>query len=380
LSPKLSGFRRFDPTIDEYRVETEDRQELFGRILSVCSGCEFRVTSENRAFVISLANEFENKELIALCFDALGDALTPESAADRLRLKICLGMEAEVELDFLASHFHELGSYVLDSFDCDVLSVILSRESLVVSSEDSLFQFIATRFAKRDDFFRLVELVVFGCLSRDSIRAFVDLARGRLHLMTSQIWDLIGSRLSSSAPDLQVSKRILCRDFVLEQGKPLSGIIAHLTEKCGENVHDKGIVNITSSTTLNGNFLARNIADLTSDNRFSSNNVQAQTVTLDFKQMIVIPTHYTIRTHEYGQGNVHMKWWVIEASIDGQEWEEIDRRNNDGHLNGPKCVHSYEISKVRRCRYIRISSTGPNHRGDNCISFSAFELFGGLIE
>jgi hypothetical protein len=206
FSPKLSRLHRIDPTIDEYWVETEDREELFEKILSVCQGCEFRVTSENRAFVTSLANEFENEELFVLCLDAIGEALTPESAAERLCLKISHGIGAEVELDFLASHFHELSSDLLDRFDCNALSAILSRDSLVVSSEDSLFQLAATRFANSAEFFRLFEFVAFGCLSSDSLRAFVELSRSFLHLMTTQLWDLIGACLISSPVELGISK------------------------------------------------------------------------------------------------------------------------------------------------------------------------------
>jgi hypothetical protein len=98
-------------------MNTELRQKIAKNFskknLSVCQGCEFRVTSENRAFVTSIASEFENEELFVLCLDAIGEALSPESAAERLRLKISHGIEAEVELSFLASHFHELSSDLL---------------------------------------------------------------------------------------------------------------------------------------------------------------------------------------------------------------------------------------------------------------------------
>jgi hypothetical protein len=52
--------------------------------------------------MISLANEFEKKEFFALCLDALGDAATPESSAERFQLTISLGIGANGELDFLA--------------------------------------------------------------------------------------------------------------------------------------------------------------------------------------------------------------------------------------------------------------------------------------
>jgi hypothetical protein len=161
-------------------MNTELRQKIAKnfskKILSVCQGCEFRVTSENRAFVTSLANEFENEELIVLCLDVIGEALTPESVVESLCLKISHGIGAEMELDFIATYFHKLGFDLLDRFNCDALSVILSRDSLVVSLEDSFFQLIATWLANSSEFFRLFEFVAFGCLSRNSLQAFVELS------------------------------------------------------------------------------------------------------------------------------------------------------------------------------------------------------------
>jgi hypothetical protein len=75
----------------------------------------------------SFASEFENEELVVLCLDVYDGAATPKSAAEHLRLKIGLGIEANAELNFLVSHFHELSSNLLDRFDSDALSEILSR-------------------------------------------------------------------------------------------------------------------------------------------------------------------------------------------------------------------------------------------------------------
>jgi hypothetical protein len=126
---------------------------------------------------------------------------------------------------------------------------------------------------------------------------------------------------------------------------PLNGIITHLTAKCGWNVHDCVIVNIISLS--NDRNIPRNTAALTDDRYFWSSNAQNQTFTSDFKQMIVAPTHYTIRTHQGGQSSNHMKSWVVEASSDDEQWEVIDRRENDANLNGQYLVHSFEIAAVR---------------------------------
>jgi len=383
LSPKLCRLRHVDPTICEYRVLTQDDVELFGSFLSLCTGRDFVVTSANRSFVLSIAKEFENAELAGLCLDWHAGELNCKSAAESLDVKISLGIGADAEINFLASHFHETKFDALKGFHPSVLSRILSQQSLVLSSEDSLYEFISSLLPKNDEFFGLFEFVEFSCLSESSARSFVAVCRSRLCLLTVSIWERLGDRLVSSSEKNKESTRYVHRgrEFVPDASAPLGGIIAHLTAKCGGNVADKGIVGITSLTNYpSPGYTARNLADLTNDNHFCSSAAQTQSVTYDFKQMNVIPTHYTIRAHCGGQGSYHMKSWVIEASLDGEAWEAIDRRDNDAHLNGYHFVHSYEVTKIHRARYIRIAQTGPTHDNRYYLGFSAFELFGRLIE
>jgi hypothetical protein len=108
-------------------------QTVFRKFLWAYQGCEFGLTSGNRAFAFSLAKKFKSKELTPLVLDALRDAMTLKSAAERLCLKIHLGIEANAELDFLAWHFHELGSNLRDYFDCEALWGILLHDSLAIS-------------------------------------------------------------------------------------------------------------------------------------------------------------------------------------------------------------------------------------------------------
>jgi hypothetical protein len=93
LLPKLSRLLRVDPTINEHRAEIEDRSELFIKFLSVCQGSEFGGISENRGFVISLAKELENKVLVTLCLDSLGDPLSRESAVGRFDVQFTRGLK-----------------------------------------------------------------------------------------------------------------------------------------------------------------------------------------------------------------------------------------------------------------------------------------------
>jgi hypothetical protein len=48
---------------------------------------------------------------------------------------------------------------------------------------------------------------------------------------------------------------------------------------------------------------------------------------------------------------------------------------NDGNI-----AQTLQVSEARECRYVRLVNVGKNHRGDDMLTISVFELFGTLVE
>jgi hypothetical protein len=159
----------------------------------------------------------------------------------------------------------------------------------------------------------------------------------------------------------------------------LSGIIAHLTAKCGGNVHKKGVVEITASSVPSSSYSPWNAADLRKvSSEFSSRNKPDQWISWDFKALRIEPTHYTIRTSKYGPNTFHLKSWAVEGSDDGASWTEIDRRENNSDLNDRSAVKTFAVSRSGSFRMIRLHQTGPTHNGNNVMNLNAFEVFGAV--
>jgi hypothetical protein len=161
---------------------------------------------------------------------------------------------------------------------------------------------------------------------------------------------------------------------LFSMGDPLDGIISYLTRKHGGNVHDKGIVTITSKSV---DFHGRNrfswLADLTSDYCFHSEDAPGQWVCWDFHELRVRPTHYTIKS-------VLLRSWVVEGSLDGKAWTVIDRKTDNNDFSADQGTASFAVSKSVECRFIRLTQTGKDHRGDDILVIWAFEFFGTLLE
>jgi uncharacterized coiled-coil protein SlyX len=185
-------------------------------------------------------------------------------------------------------------------------------------------------------------------------------------------------RVSAPTPVQPVSPTKSAKgvEFPLKEAKSLEGIISYLTRKHSGNVHDKGIVTITAKSVMSHKIehAVRNAAGLTSDSDFMSKNEPGQWICWDFHKMRVRPTHYTIRTSD-------LKSWVVESSLDGEAWTEIDWKtdNEDFRALGGNTA-SFAVSKSAECRFIRLTQTGKDHDRNDFLRIMAFEVFGTLLE
>jgi hypothetical protein len=103
-------------------------------------------------------------------------------------------------------------------------------------------------------------------------------------------------------------------------------------------------------------------------------------VCYDFKERRIVPTHYTIGTNEYGPGYAHLKSWLVETSADGESWREVACEEKNRQLNGSRFTGTFAVAGGGEFRFIRLVNIGRNHAGDDCLSISAWEIFGSLVE
>jgi hypothetical protein len=117
----------------------------------------------------------------------------------------------------------------------------------------------------------------------------------------------------------------------------------------------------------------RNVADLTSCLFFNSNDDPGKWICWDFHELRVHLSHYTINAPS-------LKSWVIESSLDGENWTEIDRRTDNTDLKANDYIVSFAMSKSTECRFIRLTQTGETHGGSDWLVIIAVEFFGVLVE
>jgi hypothetical protein len=162
----------------------------------------------------------------------------------------------------------------------------------------------------------------------------------------------------------------------MKADKSLDGIISYLTTKYGGNVHEKGVVSITSKSVVNDDAGQgpMNTADLTAHSHFFSAFQPGQWICWDFGDLRISPTHYTIK-------GVDLKTWVLEGSLDGANWTEIDRQTDNWDFYGINArTGSFSVSRSLKCRFIRLTQIAKNGSARDDLFLYAVEFFGQLSE
>jgi hypothetical protein len=244
--------------------------------------------------------------------------------------------------------------------DVDVLKRSMPSHDQLAQEVDALKR----SFSTQDNLFRDVASL------RESVSKHNQLLRG--------VDDL---RRSLSSPEgFHPPPPSLGAACPFEDSEPLSGIISRLCARCGgKNIHDAGLVSaIESGHVL---WAARHVLDLYSGAHFRSLNRPDQWVGVDFKDTRVLVTHYSLCSASKATKPSHPRSWVLEASVGGTTWVELDRRNDNDDLIEGAVVRTFRVRECKEpVRMVRIRQTAAAANKTHCLEIAALELFGSLIE
>jgi hypothetical protein len=256
---------------------------------------------------------------------------------------------------------------------------ILSQDSLTLLNEDRLFELICSGFQKSVSYFGLLEFVRFDYLSPETIHRFTDLSFDIFDSLTLPVWLRICECLSASVYPRFARKQIFTKRS--DSARPLEGIIAFLTDQCGGNVHDRGVVNITSLSCARHDQHPKNAADFKGHSLFVSDGKPNEWLCYSFPWGLVYLTGYALRSQYIVGGRCNLKTWVIETSMDGDSWEIVDRRTDNYELDRRDVTVWFDIEPNfhRECRFVRLRQTGKSHYNNDSVYLQSFELFGDLL-
>jgi hypothetical protein len=107
-------------------------------------------------------------------------------------------------------------------------------------------------------------------------------------------------------------------------------------------------------------------------------NKPSRQVWWDFHELRVRLTHYTIQRAI----SAKLRSWIVESSLDGGEWVEIDREpslpSRDLVFRGWS-NHSFAVAGSPECRFIRVTHRKDNSEVSEEVWRRNFEIFGTLL-
>jgi hypothetical protein len=161
--------------------------------------------------------------------------------------------------------------------------------------------------------------------------------------------------------------------FPIHKGRQLDGIISHLTKEAGGDVHEKGFVTITSRSVSSDHpeYCSGKCADLTGESEFESSDEPGQWICWDFHDRRVSVSHYTLCTQ-------WLKSWVLEGSLDGRNWQELDRRAEQKRPS-PTSFAVSTAAHGSEHRFLRLTQTDKNRYRSDILVLNTAEFFGTLL-
>jgi hypothetical protein len=310
----------------------------------------------------------------------------------------------EDEIRFIASRFSEVES--LSDLGVHNLRRVLAHPSLRIESEDSLYNFISSQIERDESFTELLEFIHFEFLSAECVDRFISSSPSFIfdHLNLS-LWNSLCRRLSlkatldSSFSEAQTRRfgRVIHEDelrslteerdrlrsriervFTYNSSNPFDGIISQLRRECNGNVHQKDVVNITSS----GDDTSRcyNLVDYGWRNYWCSTNQENSWVCFDFKEKKVCLSGYTLKSDGRTGGYRQFLNWTIHGSNDGRSWSDVLDSQDTAVVNGVDfMVRHFDCPRTDRSyRFIRIQMRGKNNFDNYKMKLSEVEFFGTL--
>lgn len=393
FSGKVRRLVSSDVTAERISVNVEGDSSLFDDVVELMNGRSVTVNGRNADFLLRVCVDLDNVDLFDAIFDSeiMRGTISVANAVSRLRMKKDAGRSMDEEVEFIALHFDEVVEE-LGSLSDDDIDEILGNGSLKLVDEESLLAFVVSRRNDETGALPFLRHIRPEFLPEDSIHEYLQCAQ------ESGLWDvwdvlckcvcgfnsacrgreaeLFPGRYVKSERDriareeLERQNRERLQDNITRyRNQPFDGIIDYFGSKCGGNVHEKGIVNITASSTNHGQ--PSLVADRNSGGYWYSSNKPGQYIMFDFKDNAVCLSHYTLKCNA---GAFPVKW-ELAGSNDETLWVEVSKQ--DTKVLTDKQVHSFTCdSNGKSFRFVRLFQTGNDNSGGNFLLLSEVEFFG----
>jgi hypothetical protein len=378
ISPEVARMHAADESCETFEITNCAPAGSFGHILKLMTGDSVTFGLGEAYSMLLHSEALGNLELNQAVRGLLPSRLTLKNAVILLQHKHHAGLDTSDEVDFVAGNFAQFERRELSRLTPSLLQAVLESPSLKIETESDLFRFIEAVVAESGKEYQILyESLLFEYLCEEDLSAFVEDVT--FEDLSASMWTAVRKRLVQKVhmgvPEVVVDR--YSKGTIAFKGDPFCGIAAHFRKQTGENPVKEGLIEVSYQS---GNPYSDKLFEKDWKCYWSSANAPGQWIAFNFPQHSVVVTDYTLKSPNSKQGWNHMKSWVVEGSVDGVEWFEIDKREGNEDLNGKSCVKTWKCLSPRKARIVRIRQIGKNHRNMDDIQLSGVEFFGRVFE
>lgn len=420
LSPLVSHLHHFDPTIDKFHYNFQQKRmktlitELFTDetlfyLRELSSGSSIEIDSNNARKILQISIFLCNDELYTtinnlypqetnLIINDIDQILQELEIYEEINKITSNNKFLNVQphskritniVNFLSKNIESIEYKKFRQLSKKTLFSIISNEETRFDIEDNFIEFIFEIFSNDDDeneeepdIISFFEKVEFDKLSENKFIEFI--LKLDSDKITHTLWNKICSGFCYYKKEQNKNSDVKNFLFDGNEKHQFEGIISHLSKECGGNVHDKKVVEITASSIYKDEYLAKNVSYFNDNNHlFFSDNKENSWLLYDFKNRKVRPTGYTIRSRPRNKESSHPRSWIVEGSNDKVRWKTLDSQKDVDCLCGENLSCTFKIQENLKSdeffQYLRIRQTGKNSRGNDYFGFEALEYFGSII-
>ena len=416
LSPIINEAHYHDESINEFRIqikngtETSKQETYFNEFLQLARFQAEEIDEEKRLifsdYFLQLGNIDEYFKLQQTYFTDI----SVSNVISRLKALSCNNIKKYITgseeknlhtlINFASEHFCDIDKEELITVEAGTLAKIIDNSHLRLNTEDELIEIVLQKYKEEpEETSNLFEYIEFKALSEESIEQFIE--KFDIEYLTRGTWLSICGRLCKSKiyesrihhqtgenrkeeekeKEEESSKKTISIEH--QEGREFSGIMKHLSESTGGNIHDNGTIEITSNSIYcyDDGYHPKNLVNYNqSPYTFYHSNGDANTyIRFDFKDKKIQVDSYSIQSYNYGPNCGHLRNWVLEVSNDSDHWEVIDSHSNDSSLNGGNIIKTFHTNKSESFyRFVQIRQTGQSWRNDYYVYFPYVEFYGKL--
>ena len=378
ISPAVAEIRSKDPSIKSFKIDVEDPNNYFELVIQLMNGNEIEANIPQSVFLRNIGEILQNDEIVDAFSFVNNNHLTTKNVIPTLLEKQQYNINISKETEFIAKHFFSIDEDELMLLDKETLLHILSNKILIITNEDSLYQFITKLIDRKGpEYTDFLNYVRYENISFDNAQSFLKYLTIDVIRKNPDVWKSLQKRmlLPSESFELNMNRYIHCEIQIPYHSDPFQGIFSFMTKILGKNPIEAKMVEVTqlyNECTIPPSAL---IDYKQQQAKWYLSEYENSWICFDFKNAKVAMNAYSIssgKDSSYWEYPVSFTW---EGSQDGKSWTDIDVKDLNTEMGGNEMTHTWFLHETSPLyRYIRFRLRDVTRRGG--LYTRRMELFG----